>query len=280
MIRTTTTRAWACSDVVCGTRSCSRRERSRDWSRRRWESIQTQNVFSCVCVCVFSLFSLTHTVYFIIIEGKAHLIRAVPPSERKALTARSSDEVDLHSIVGTRTRITVDDSSDVVASAQGGYFCNVCQVAIKDSNTYLDHINSQRHLAASGIASRAVKSTVADIRRRLRQPPGSTALLLQGGARGNMRTAATASTVAATRKTVVEGEKDEDEERTAASTVATTTTTTTTTSTIATALDTEREQGDTPGEQRGGGVKDGSSDGQDDEMMRILGFSGFTSSKK
>lgn len=188
-------------------------------------------------------------------KRKAQLIRAVPPSERKALTARSSDEVNLHSIVGTRTRITADADDGVVASAQGGYFCNVCQVAIKDSNTYLDHINSQRHLAASGIASRAVKATVSDIRRRLRQPPA-----LSGRARDNMRSTTTA---AVTRRAVVGRGKVEEEE------IAVSTTTTTTTT--ATTLETKREQ-------KAAAV--GGSDGQDDEMMRILGFSGFTTSKK
>ncbi|EDQ87222.1 uncharacterized protein MONBRDRAFT_33398 [Monosiga brevicollis MX1] len=61
------------------------------------------------------------------------------PVMRPALQARQH-EVDLGSKLHT-SRVV-----DSIRSKGAGYFCEVCDVLCKDSNNYLDHINSKKHL--------------------------------------------------------------------------------------------------------------------------------------
>eukprot|EP00891_Asterochloris_glomerata_P007285 jgi/Astpho2/7285/e_gw1.00113.124.1_t len=50
---------------------------------------------------------------------------------------------------------------------QAGYFCNVCDCILRDSASYLDHINGKYHNRALGMSMRVEKSTVDDVRTRL-----------------------------------------------------------------------------------------------------------------
>lgn len=49
----------------------------------------------------------------------------------------------------------------------GGLCCVSCNVSFKDSQSYLDHLNSARHLRMKGIVGLAEKSTAKDVRERL-----------------------------------------------------------------------------------------------------------------
>lgn len=233
------------------------------WTRTQSVCIVHDMGHSFVALCSIDccIYQFPHAHDYDLVGAGRAPIRIVPPSERKALRARSEDEIDLYSIVGQRTRLVTEaeaDSLDAAAVAGGGYFCKVCQVAIKDSNTYLDHLNSARHLAASGIASRAVKSTLADVRKRLRQPPRQ----LQQQQQQQQQMRAMGSGV--------------DERRM-----------------IGTARNDDGESGRIGTESSGankkttGGGKsedDGSSGEpackEEDEMMRALGFAGFSTTKK
>jgi U4/U6.U5 tri-snRNP component SNU23 len=48
----------------------------------------------------------------------------------------------------------------------GGYWCEVCQCTLRDSATYLDHINGVRHQRRMGFSMRTEKSTVESVKVR------------------------------------------------------------------------------------------------------------------
>eukprot|EP00033_Pygsuia_biforma_P002065 GCRY01002294.1.p1 GENE.GCRY01002294.1~~GCRY01002294.1.p1 ORF type:complete len:239 (+),score=55.19 GCRY01002294.1:173-889(+) len=52
---------------------------------------------------------------------------------------------------------------------QGGYYCKLCECLLKDSASYLDHINGRRHQKKMGMSMRVVQSSVDDVRRRLQE---------------------------------------------------------------------------------------------------------------
>ncbi|CAN8077213.1 unnamed protein product [Agarophyton chilense] len=75
---------------------------------------------------------------------------------RSWLTKREHD-IDLESKVGT---------VEVVASVQkSGFYCKLCDTAMKDSNRYLQHVNSRFHQKALGMSMRVRRSTVEDIKK-------------------------------------------------------------------------------------------------------------------
>ncbi len=52
---------------------------------------------------------------------------------------------------------------------QAGYYCNVCDCILRDSATYLDHINGRWHNRALGMSMVAERSTVNQVRTKLTQ---------------------------------------------------------------------------------------------------------------
>ncbi|KAL6759370.1 hypothetical protein V8C86DRAFT_2574448 [Haematococcus lacustris] len=54
-------------------------------------------------------------------------------------------------------------------SQQAGYFCSVCDCILRDSQSYLDHINGKWHNRALGMTMRVEKSTVDQVRRKLEE---------------------------------------------------------------------------------------------------------------
>lgn len=52
-------------------------------------------------------------------------------------------------------------------SQQAGYYCNVCDCVLRDSQSYLDHINGKWHNRALGMSMRVEKSTAEQVRQRL-----------------------------------------------------------------------------------------------------------------
>eukprot|EP01112_Ceratiomyxa_fruticulosa_P000290 TRINITY_DN10272_c0_g1_i1.p1 TRINITY_DN10272_c0_g1~~TRINITY_DN10272_c0_g1_i1.p1 ORF type:complete len:211 (+),score=59.31 TRINITY_DN10272_c0_g1_i1:138-770(+) len=78
---------------------------------------------------------------------------------RAPLQARE-EEVELGANLG-KTQIVADKDKGA------GYHCKLCDCWLKDSNTYLDHINGKKHQRAQGMSMRAERSTVDDVRARL-----------------------------------------------------------------------------------------------------------------
>merc|ERR1712228_34924 len=64
--------------------------------------------------------------------------------------------------IGKYTIIT----NNTPLSDRGGYYCNVCECSLKDSSTYLDHINGRKHQRRLGMNMRPVRSTLSEVRKR------------------------------------------------------------------------------------------------------------------
>jgi U4/U6.U5 tri-snRNP component SNU23 len=88
--------------------------------------------------------------------------RLIVPVKREALKRREW-EVDLMKTVGKRQ--IVSSSADL--SLQGGYYCDVCECLLKDSSTYLSHINGRRHQRKLGMSMKAERSTITGVKERL-----------------------------------------------------------------------------------------------------------------
>eukprot|EP00808_Paulinella_micropora_P022887 g78199.t1 len=81
---------------------------------------------------------------------------------RKPLQRREY-ELDLWSKVGKLDVIT----NATPLNKRGGFYCDVCECLLKDSATYLDHINGRKHQKALGMNMRPERATVSDVRKRL-----------------------------------------------------------------------------------------------------------------
>ena len=104
--------------------------------------------------------------------------RAGPMNSKRAFLKARTHKVDLESKVGTSEIINPDEATkssvqitDGVSKAGGsggvGWHCNVCDCYLKDSLTYLDHINGKKHQRALGYSMRTEKSTTNDVSNRL-----------------------------------------------------------------------------------------------------------------
>lgn len=128
---------------------------------------------------------------------------------------------------------------------QAGYYCNVCDCILRDSATYLDHINGKWHQRALGMSMRVERSTAQDVKRRLEEH------------KSLKETAADVDTVAdGFDRRVLEAEEEEErhkEER-------------------------RRQRKEQRQEKRGG--EEEADGGADDDMMALMGFGGFGTSSK
>ena len=106
-------------------------------------------------------------------------------SKRSFLKARR-EKVDIDSKVGTTecvsaeaaattsTKIDADDPTSLKASngvtkTGVGWHCKVCDCFLKDSHTYLDHINGRKHQRNLGYSMRVERSTKDELMNRLGQ---------------------------------------------------------------------------------------------------------------
>eukprot|EP01116_Phalansterium_solitarium_P023552 TRINITY_DN830_c0_g1_i1.p1 TRINITY_DN830_c0_g1~~TRINITY_DN830_c0_g1_i1.p1 ORF type:complete len:223 (-),score=69.43 TRINITY_DN830_c0_g1_i1:4-672(-) len=84
-------------------------------------------------------------------------LRAMKPAKAR------ETEVDVFSGVGR----TVVIASTTPINQRGGFFCEVCDCTIKDSQNYLDHINGKKHQRAMGSSLRPERATLDQVRARL-----------------------------------------------------------------------------------------------------------------
>jgi U4/U6.U5 tri-snRNP component SNU23 len=105
-------------------------------------------------------------------------------SKRAFLKARSGKVSDIDSRIGTtemvsaeaaaRTKALDDSSASSMDKSQGavvktgiGWHCKVCDCFLKDSHTYLDHINGRKHQSKLGYSMRVERSTKQDLAAKL-----------------------------------------------------------------------------------------------------------------
>jgi U4/U6.U5 tri-snRNP component SNU23 len=104
--------------------------------------------------------------------------RAGPLFSKRAFLKARTNKVDLDSKVGTSEIINSEQAStssvritDGVSQVNGsegvGWYCKVCDCYLKDSLTYLDHINGRKHQRALGYSMRTEKSTTEEVTNRL-----------------------------------------------------------------------------------------------------------------
>lgn len=103
--------------------------------------------------------------------------RAGPLNSKRAFLKARTGKVDLESKVGKSEIINPEEAAkssvqitDGVSQTGGGgvgWYCKVCDCYLKDSLTYLDHINGRKHQRALGYSMRTEKSTTEEVSSRL-----------------------------------------------------------------------------------------------------------------
>ena len=63
--------------------------------------------------------------------------------------------------------VNLGKSKIVGGSAEAGYYCSLCDCVLKDSTTYLHHINGKYHQRALGMSMRVERSTADQVKERL-----------------------------------------------------------------------------------------------------------------
>ncbi|KAJ2741163.1 U4/U6.U5 snRNP associated protein [Coemansia sp. BCRC 34301] len=86
------------------------------------------------------------------------------PTEARGLLQSRKQAVDLESMVG---KVQVVQAS-TAASGQPGFYCKVCDVTVKDSLSYLDHINGKNHQRVLNRSMKVATETVKDVLDKLR----------------------------------------------------------------------------------------------------------------
>uniref|UniRef100_A0A7S3L3E1 U1-type domain-containing protein n=1 Tax=Amphora coffeiformis TaxID=265554 RepID=A0A7S3L3E1_9STRA len=107
-------------------------------------------------------------------EFKPALAGAAGPegSDRAYLKARSTGVMqDLEAQVGQSTFVDTPggpvSKSDGVTATGVGWHCKVCDCFLKDSHTYLDHINGRKHQRKLGYSMHVQRSTKDDLKSKL-----------------------------------------------------------------------------------------------------------------
>lgn len=86
----------------------------------------------------------------------------LPASQRTFLQQRKSD-LNLDKHLGEHRVVT----HHTIKPMQGGYWCSVCECLLKDSATYLDHVNGRRHNRNLGMNMKVEKIGVDRVREKI-----------------------------------------------------------------------------------------------------------------
>lgn len=116
-------------------------------------------------------------------EEKEEFVAALPGSAGPGISKRAylksrTKKIDLESKVGKSEIISaealakpsaeVQITDGVTKSSTGvGWYCKVCDCFLKDSHTYLDHINGRKHQRHLGFTMRVERSTADEVRNRM-----------------------------------------------------------------------------------------------------------------
>eukprot|EP01062_Namystynia_karyoxenos_P074115 TRINITY_DN70963_c0_g1_i1.p1 TRINITY_DN70963_c0_g1~~TRINITY_DN70963_c0_g1_i1.p1 ORF type:complete len:272 (+),score=98.50 TRINITY_DN70963_c0_g1_i1:106-816(+) len=83
--------------------------------------------------------------------------------QRDWLTARDQ-ELHLSETIGRSSFVNQDGKS---ISDQPGWYCKLCDCVLRDSLTYLDHINGKKHQRMKGVSMRVKEAELDTVQRRL-----------------------------------------------------------------------------------------------------------------
>lgn len=95
------------------------------------------------------------------IDGKKEI---VPPEERVAISHRT-EAVDFSKDIGKRRVIT--DKSGEIDRVKSGFYCATCDCVLKDSVSFLDHLNGRTHAARMGFNLKTEKASAQQVREKL-----------------------------------------------------------------------------------------------------------------
>lgn len=87
-----------------------------------------------------------------------------PAMSKRAWLKKRDFDVSVDNRIGKRSIIT----AGAVGVHGGGFYCPVTKVTLKDSQSYLDHINGRKYQKALGYGMRAERSTASDVRSKLK----------------------------------------------------------------------------------------------------------------
>lgn len=87
----------------------------------------------------------------------------LPASQRTFLQMRKQ-QMDLDKNIGEHRVVT----THTIKPMQGGYWCSVCECLLKDSATYLDHVNGRRHNRNLGMNMKVEKIGIDRVKEKLR----------------------------------------------------------------------------------------------------------------
>uniref|UniRef100_A0A0N5BSF8 Matrin-type domain-containing protein n=1 Tax=Strongyloides papillosus TaxID=174720 RepID=A0A0N5BSF8_STREA len=93
---------------------------------------------------------------------KNGLLKPEKSKEKKELLQMREEKIDLTSKIGKSTKVNPDTFNDGV-----GFYCEVCDVTVKDSISYLTHCNGKSHQKNLGFTMKVKKSTVSDVKARI-----------------------------------------------------------------------------------------------------------------
>mmetsp|Transcript_8832 Transcript_8832/g.14489 ORF Transcript_8832/g.14489 Transcript_8832/m.14489 type:complete len:206 (+) Transcript_8832:208-825(+) len=85
-----------------------------------------------------------------------------PPVVKRAPLQARGFQLNLKSKLGKTQVITTNTPTN----QKGGYFCDICDCAVKDSSNYLDHINGKKHQRALGMSLRVERSSLDSIKQK------------------------------------------------------------------------------------------------------------------
>ena len=92
---------------------------------------------------------------------------AGPEGSQRAFLKPRESKIDLESKAG-KTELFTPNIVDTKRGVSGpGYRCEVCDCVLKDSASYLDHINGKKHLRALGFSMRVERSDTDQVKSRL-----------------------------------------------------------------------------------------------------------------
>lgn len=82
----------------------------------------------------------------------------------KLTGSRAEGKLDLAKNLG-KTMVVM--GPDGAKDKQGGWYCEICDCALKDSSVYLDHINGKKHQRALGMNMKVKRSTLPEVQAKL-----------------------------------------------------------------------------------------------------------------